>query len=230
MPSRRRGVRKPTQRSKRSSQRGRTSARTGRSEVETTSIQVQSRTGTGKGPNRQLRMSGMIPAVVYGQGEDNLSISVKPRSVVDVLRSSFGVNAVLQLQVDGGAGPLVLIRDFQMHPVRRTLLHVDFLRVSPEKPVVVKVPIAIDGRSHAEKMGGKRRIVTPRIAVRCLPANIPESIHYDVSDIERTTVIYITELTMPEGVEAVYRRSVPIVSITAVKASAEGDGEDGADG
>lgn len=181
-------------------------------------LQVESRSNTGKGPNRRLRDTGLVPAIVYGEGVESQSISVQPIPLVGLLRGKKGQNELITLEVDGKPGPTVIMRDYQLHPVRRTLLHVDFLRVTENSSLVVEVPVEIVGKAEVEKVGGKRRVVTNTVKVRCRPGDIPVAITHDVSAITGTVVVYVDELAMPEGCEIVYRRKFPIVSFAAPKA------------
>ena len=113
-----------------------------------TSLSAEARTTTGKGSNRRLRAAGSVPAVVYGVGtETMLNVSLKPLDVVKILKSDRGNNTLLTLQIDGTEGPDVLIKDYQIDPVRRTLIQVDILAVSADKPVRVAVPIDFSGLS-----------------------------------------------------------------------------------
>jgi large subunit ribosomal protein L25 len=185
--------------------------------MEAVNLDVTMRTGTGKGPNRRLRAEGLVPGVVYGSGGENLVVAFKPTPLVALLATAYGHNTLMRLSVDGKPGPVVILREYQVHPVRRTLTHVDFFRVDANKPIVVEVPLEVVGKSEAEKAGGKRRVVTPNIRVSCVPSKIPQTIQYDVSPIEKTTVVYISDLAMPEGVTAVFRRPFPVLSITAAK-------------
>ena len=179
-------------------------------------LPAKARQETGKGSNRRLRAAGDIPAVVYGVGtSEPLTVSVKPLDIVRVLKSDMGVNTVLQLEVDGTAGPKVLIKDYQLHPVRRTLLHVDLLAVADDKPVRLQVPVDYQGEAPMEKLGAKRRVLSRTVLVSCLPGDIPQGIPYVMTGIEKPVVIYASELEFPENVTPAYKRDFAIVSLRA---------------
>ena len=125
-----------------------------------------------------------------------------------------GANTVLQLEVDGKAGPKVLIKDYQLHPVRRTLLHVDLLAVSDDKPVRVPVPVDYLGVSPLEKLGAKRRVLSRTVLVSCLPADIPEKLEYpwkELSDLSLSA----SELQLPGNVTPAYKHDFAVVSVRA---------------
>ncbi len=196
--------------------------------MQITELSATRRAHTGKGPNRRLRARGLVPAVVYGQGRDNIALAIDPRPVVTALMEPAGRNRIFRLLVDGQDEGLALVRDYQIHPVTRRLLHLDFLRVLEDRAVVIEVPVRLVGRSEAAKAGGRDRLVARAIKVRCLPKDIPPIIEYDVSPIVRTTVVYVADLQLPDGVEAVYRRNFPVIAVTAarvVEAEAGGEGE-----
>ena len=154
---------------------------------------------------------------------------MKPLDIVRILKSDMGVNTVLQLEVDGAAGPKVLIKDYQLHPVRRTLLHVDLLAVTDDKPVRVQVPVDYQGASPLEKLGAKRRVLSRTVLLSCLPGDIPQSIPYPMTKIEKPVVVYASELELPGNVTPAYKRDFAIISLRA-KGSAKGALADEVDG
>ena len=154
--------------------------------------------------------------MVYGVGtETMLNVSLKPLDVVKVLKSDRGNNTLLTLQIDGTQGPDVLIKDYQIDPVRRTLIHVDLLAVSADKPVRVAVPIDFSGLSPLEKIGATRRVLSRTVPVACLPADIPHDIEYSMEGIERPMVIYASELTFPENVVPAYKHDFAVIALRA---------------
>ena len=94
--------------------------------MEAVELKATLRTNTGKGPARQTRLRGQVPAVLYGPETESLSLDVEAREVAKLLRRSTGVNTLVNLNVDGREPRKVLIREYQIHPVKRTLVHVDF--------------------------------------------------------------------------------------------------------
>ncbi|NUN15126.1 MAG: 50S ribosomal protein L25 [Myxococcales bacterium] len=189
--------------------------------METMKLEATARTDIGSAKSRRLRVAGTVPAVVYGYRAETKHISVVPKAVIAVLGTRRGTNQLVELQIDGKPGPRCIIREVQVHPVRRTLLHVDFCEVSESRPVTINVPIEIIGRSIAEKAGGKRQQIIRNLNIRCLPQHIPDAITYDVNSIATATTVHISDLIMPEGVTALYRQNYPVVTISMAGGTAD---------
>lgn len=143
-------------------------------------LQGERRGGTGKGPSRQARSAGKVPAIVYGRGMEPLSITVDRREFVSALLTDAGINVLLDIEVDGDT-TLALTRELQRDPVRGTLLHADFVKVDRTTEVEVEVPIHMVGEAPGAKEGGILEQPTFTAHVRCLPTEVPESIDADVS-------------------------------------------------
>jgi large subunit ribosomal protein L25 len=179
---------------------------------------------------------GRVPAVNYGVGSEPTLLSVLPIDVVRILESGNGKNTVLNIEIDGKDVGLALIRDYQIDPVRRTLVHIDFLALQENRDVVIDIPIEITGEAPFETLGGRRRQVGLTVRVSCLPSAIPEVVTYDVSDIEKPEVVYANNLELPEGSSPAYRYNFPVLVLAMGRGSDEldeaeitGEGEEGAD-
>jgi large subunit ribosomal protein L25 len=152
-----------------------------------TNLNTQTRSGRGKNSARELRRNGRLPGVVYGRtGSDStansVAVSVDPGELTQILRSDTGVNTLIGLSVDGGVPSQVLIKDYQVGPLTRALLHVDFYRVAMDKVLTVTVPIELTGEAEGVKVqGGLIDFVQREVAIACLPSEIPEHLTIDVS-------------------------------------------------
>ena len=152
-----------------------------------TNLNTQARSGRGKNSARELRRNGRLPGVVYGRtGSDStansVAVSVDPGELTQILRSDTGVNTLIGLSVDGGVPSQVLIKDYQVGPLTRALLHVDFYRVAMDKVLTVTVPIELTGEAEGVKVqGGLIDFVQREVAIACLPSEIPEHLTIDVS-------------------------------------------------
>lgn len=149
-----------------------------------------------KGHARQLRMSGKIPAVVYGAGESNMAVALDEPSFVLMLRRISSGNQLLNLQVSGQNGPgyTVLIKEVQRDPMTEKVLHVDLQHVSMSHKVRVKVPIHLTGTPAGVKEGGILEHLLREVEVECLPSQIPQHITLDVSELVRGQSIHVHEL------------------------------------
>jgi large subunit ribosomal protein L25 len=154
----------------------------------------------------------MVPGILYGEKQENITIGIKPRDVVDILRSSRGANSILNIEVDGSKH-LGVIRDYQVHPVQRKLLHVDLLRVLPETVLKVSVPVKLEGRSVGEEKGAKLILAAREIKVFCQVDNIPECLSIDVTPYDLGFSYYSRDLQLPAGITLANRGVFPIFSV-----------------
>jgi large subunit ribosomal protein L25 len=137
----------------------------------------------GKNVNRRLRLEDKIPAVVYGTGKDAVPVTVSPKEINKILLSGSGHNTIFNLSVAGGEMEPVLVTDWQYHPTRGTLLHIDLLRIDLAKRLKVRVPVHTIGDAKGVKQqGGMFEIVARDIEIECLPDDIPESFTVDVTE------------------------------------------------
>lgn len=160
-------------------------------------IEAQPRPQRGKNAARQLRRAGLVPAVVYGGQDGAAALSVDPRQVAKILTSEAGHNAVFSLQVKGQGKTPAMIRDWQVDPVKGLLLHVDFLRISMQERLKVKVPVHIQGEPVGVKQqGGVLEPVQREVEVECLPGDIPDEFVIDVSQLEMNQGIRVGDLAV----------------------------------
>ena len=146
-------------------------------------VQAVERQGVGKGPNRRLRTQGKIPAVLYGPGLETLSVSVESRDVDQILCSDTGHNTIFKLQV-GSNSTDVLIRDYQLDPVKGTLLHADFHAVALDQKMTFAVPVQPVGTASGVTAGGVLDIALREIELECFPSDVPDHIPVDVTELE----------------------------------------------
>jgi large subunit ribosomal protein L25 len=152
--------------------------------METFTIEGQIREGRGKGPARRTRRTGMIPATLYGDHKEAISLAVNAKQVGRILRSETGHNTIFSVKVTGGREEKAMVKDWQVDPVSGSLLHVDLLRISMDVRMRVKVPVHTFGEPQGVKMqGGIFEMVTREVEVECLPGDIPEEFKVDVSDL-----------------------------------------------
>jgi large subunit ribosomal protein L25 len=142
------------------------------------------RTTRGKNEARRLRVSGKIPAVVYGGKDGGKPIAVDPKMLAKILRTEQGANTLIALNVPGAGDARVLVREYQLDPVTHELLHADFYRVAMDKLLRVQVTVVPQGEPKGVKQqGGVLDVVHRQIEIECLPADIPTHIEVDVSEL-----------------------------------------------
>ncbi len=176
-------------------------------------VQTESRTPGGKNVNRRLRAAGKIPAVLYGQGTEPLPLAVKPEVVKDILYSDSGRNTIFAVSVDGGAQRNAMVKDYQLDPVRGSLIHADFMQIAMDRTLELTVPVEIFGESEGVKLGGLMDIVTREIEIECLPGDIPESIRVDITGLKINDNIRVKSLPLDPKVKILTDPEVVIVTI-----------------
>ena len=181
----------------------------------------------GSRSSTRMRTDGFVPAVVYGLGRDSVAVSVPWPDLRRALTTEAGINALITLDVDGQKD-LAIIKALQRHPVRRNVLHIDFLRVDPDAPVAVEVPLLLVG--EAKKVESRRGIVDQplkSLTVKAKPADIPSQIEIDITDLDIGDSITVATLTMPSGVTTDIEDSIQLVLGLATRFSMEDGATEG---
>ena len=183
-------------------------------------VEAEPRSSFGKGPNRRLRASGKVPAILYGSAKEAVPLAVDPEQVVNIIRSHGGVNTIFELSVKGVKGSeSVMIKDYQLEPVDHDLLHADLIRVAMDKEMTLSVTVELTGTAVGVKTGGGMLdFVTRAVDVSCLPKDIPETIVADVNGLDIGDYIRVSDLEMPEGVTIISEGNVVLVHVLAPKA------------
>ena len=166
-------------------------------------ITLQAATGRtiGSRASGRLRGEGKVPGVVYGMGQDPQSVAVVWRELRAALTGEAGLNALIDLHVDGATGDLVMVKEIQRHPVRRDVLHVDFLRVNRDQAISVEVPVVLQGEANlVTSNDGVVDHVLYNLLISAKPADIPNEIVVDISALEIGGAIRIGDLRLSEGV------------------------------
>ena len=154
-----------------------------------TTLHSETRSERGKNLARRLRRNGRLPGVVYGDSggqsaRDTVAVSVDPAALFQILHSDSGVNTLIGLTIDSGQPTQVLIKDYQLDPVTRKLLHVDFFRPAMNKAITVSVPVVLKGEAEGVKMqGGLVAFEQREFSIECLPSEIPEHVEVDISSL-----------------------------------------------
>jgi large subunit ribosomal protein L25 len=195
---------------------------------DTITLAATVRNTSGKGPARSLRRTGEIPAVVYGLGADNVSVSVPAHDLDLILHSETGVNSVITLDV-GNESVLTLCRQIQRHPVRGTLVHVDFIRVRADQTITADVNVNLLEDPIGVKAGGRLEQLLFNITIEARPGNIPTSIDHDVSEMNIGDQLLIGDLKLPSGVVAQAEADQLVAQVVPPRVAAEEEGE-GAEG
>jgi large subunit ribosomal protein L25 len=191
-------------------------------------INAKKRESKGTGASRRLRRAGTIPGIVYGGGKDAVSIELNHKELFLQFRHEAFHASILDLNLEGKKEQ-VLLRDYQMHPVRTEITHIDFQRVSATEKIHVKVPFHFINQDTAPgvKLGGG--IVTHILTeadVSCLAKDLPEFIEVDMGTMEADQTIHLSQIKLPRGVEFVKLAHGDDASVATVTKPRGGSGDD----
>lgn len=199
--------------------------------METVEINVERRTGKGKGPARRLRAGGQVPGILYGPKRTTTPIAV-PREQFERRLAHLEGSHLVKLLHEGSDAELndrmVLVREMQVHPVSGRVLHADFYEVDLTERLVVSVPLHFTGKAAGVVNGGIMQPILREIEVECLPTEIPEYIEVDVTPLGIHDAVHIADLKLPEGVTAVGDATQTLV--TVLPPSVEARPSEGAEG
>ncbi|HTZ75536.1 MAG TPA: 50S ribosomal protein L25 [Candidatus Aquilonibacter sp.] len=152
--------------------------------METFTVEGQIRETRGKNAARRTRMTGMVPATLYGARKEAVALTVNAKQIARILRSETGHNTIFTVTVAGGSEEKAMLKDWQVDPLKGALLHVDLLRIAMDVRMRVRVPVHTFGEPQGVKMqGGIFEMVTREVEVECLPGDIPEEFKVDVSEL-----------------------------------------------
>jgi large subunit ribosomal protein L25 len=150
--------------------------------METFTVEGKIREERGKNAARRTRQTGMVPAVLYGGRKDSIALAVNAKQIAKILRSETGHNTIFTVRVAEGAEEKAIMKDWQVDPLKGSLLHVDLMRIAMDVRMRVRVPVKTFGEPQGVKLqGGIFEMVTREVEVECLPADIPEEFKVDVS-------------------------------------------------
>lgn len=175
-------------------------------------LQATPRPPQGTRPVRRLRNEGKIPGVVYGLGADPVTLTVEWRELRAALITEQGLNAVINLEIDGTRTP-TLVKDMQRHAVRRNVLHIDFIRVDLDKTVDVEVTIHLEGEAElVGREGGVIDQVLQALMITAKPADIPSGLSVDISGLRIGEAMRVSDITLPDGVTTPIDPEDPVVT------------------
>ena len=177
-------------------------------------LQAWRRNRSGKGVARKLRAQGMIPAVLYGSGE-NIPLTLQPKELLKILSS--GENTIFRLEIDGelGADRQAIVRDLQRDPLKETLLHADLYRISMDVELTVSVPIVLQGMSReVSDVGGVINQLLHELEIQCLPSLIPHELTIDVAHLGIGEVLHVRDLPIPQGIQVLAAADEVVASVS----------------
>jgi large subunit ribosomal protein L25 len=163
-------------------------------------LEAVKRNTFGRNEAGRLRRAGQIPAVLYGGGSEGVPLAVDPKSLSKILHSKSGQNTLISLKFEGAGDTRVLVKAYQLEPVGHRLLHADFYKVAMDKAITVTVPVHLTGEAKGVKaQGGVVDFVNREISIECLPADIPEHIDVDVTELMLHQGIRVRDLAAADN-------------------------------
>ncbi len=202
--------------------------------MKTAELTVKTRTATGNGPARVLRREGAFPAVLYGPGSDNVLLVVDRKEFDTILKKAGTEQVLFNLQVEGqgAARRLALVKEIQRDPLSRKYLHADFYEVFMDRPITVTVPVRMAGKAKGLDFGGLLQIIRRELTVTALPGAVPDAIEVDVTGLNVGDALHLGDITPPEGVRLMGAAQYTVVTVVsptgekAPEAAAEGEAEE----
>jgi large subunit ribosomal protein L25 len=192
-------------------------------------LEVQPRTDRGKNANRRLRADGKVAGVVYGLDLPPQKVQLERRSIVTMLREGATENSIFLLRMSGSDDHHTMIRELQVDPIDRRILHIDFQRIDLKERVTVRVAVELIGVPEGVKNeGGLLDFVTREVEVECLPTEIPDKLALDVSALHVGQHSEARDLVLPEGVTLADEPNRVIVSVAVAKVEEEAAPAEGA--
>jgi len=193
------------------------------------SLSAEARTETGKGVARKLRAAGRVPAVVYGHAREAQALSLQTRELEKLLSSISTGSTVVELSL-GGATTKTLIREVQRHPFKKQILHVDFQELVAGEKVTVEIPLVFVGTPEGVRLSGALlEQILHTIEVLVDPANIPNHIDVDVTNLAMGHSLHVRELPLPAGLEVLTDVDATVCAVVAPRAVVEETPAEGAD-
>jgi large subunit ribosomal protein L25 len=188
----------------------------GNREMEQIQLTSRTRTETGKGVARRLRQQGLIPAILYGGTSGNIPLAVSSHDLLHILAKGAGEHSLIELLIEGAGeskSAQVIIKDYQIDPVMRTLLHADFLEVTMGQVLEIPVPIEIQGESPGVKEGGVIEFVTREILVECLPSKMLEHIVVDISSLNIGDILTVGDISLSDDYKILTASDIVIATV-----------------
>jgi len=192
-------------------------------------LKTKIRTTTGNGPARRLRVSGQIPAVLYGPKTEPVLLSVDKSDLEQVFKKG-GIgqvilNLVIQQNGEKTTRP-AMIKELQTHPLSRNFIHIDFYEIKMDQKITAKIPVVTIGMAKGVELGGILQIIRRELEVECLPLAVPESIEIDISDLDIGDSIHVGQLRLEGEIEILEEDDYTVVTVLSPKMEEEPEEEE----
>lgn len=200
--------------------------------MEVGKLTVNRRNKTGKGVSRKLRAQGRLPGICYGTSIEPITVDLDGRAFRASLDPAKRQNTVIDLTIEDAGKQAqtlsVMVKDYQIHPIRREITHVDFVAVDLTQDVTVEVPLAFTGKAKGLTDGGTLHVVRHELVIRCKPADIPSQIEVDISNMGVGDVLHVSDLQLPAGATAAVSAQLTIITMAAPASGGAAEATEGA--
>jgi large subunit ribosomal protein L25 len=185
-------------------------------------LEAKPRDDRGKNAARRMRQTGEVPGVLYGGKDAPVTVSVNAKQVAGILRSESGHNTIFTVKLPGGEHKAIL-KDWQVDPVKGSLLHVDILRIAMDARMRVKVPVHTFGEPQGVKLqGGIFEMVTREVEIECLPSDIPEEFKVDITELMIGKQLRVADLPLdPQKMKLMTDPQMVVAHVVALRAEEE---------
>ena len=180
-------------------------------------LNVDIRTEHGTSAARRTRLQNKVPAVVYHSGAEATPLSVDKISLNKALKTG---QMIFEVNVED-KDQFVLVKEIQYHPVTDEIIHIDFQKVKEDEKISLEVAVRSSGEAQGVKLGGWLVQMLNSVTIQCRPAEIPEFLEIDVSDMEVNTNLFVKDITLPEGIEMLTADDIAVVSVQEPKEEKE---------
>jgi large subunit ribosomal protein L25 len=186
-----------------------------------TSIQAAPRARTGSGRLNQMRREGWLPSVIYGRGAENKNLKINAKSFTELMAHSSSENIVVNLEIEGEGTRLAFLQAVQHDPISGNMLHADFLAIDSKTEITAHIPAHLHGEAPGVKAGGVIEQYIHAIEITCLPDDLPETIHIDISNMQLGDSLHLGDIAYPKGVRPTHAAEVVVVHIGRAGAGVE---------
>ncbi len=185
-------------------------------------VKATVRTGKfNKNAARRVRVSGLIPAVLYGAGQESVAITLDPKTILKILHSETGHNTIFDMDIADSAATKAMIVDWQYEPIKGKLLHIDLKRIAMDKAMRVSVPVFLTGSAKGVRLeGGVLEQTLREVQIECLPGDIPSSLELDVTELALNDSIHIKDLPHSGSIKFLEDENATVAHIASIKEDA----------
>lgn len=190
-------------------------------------INARIREQKGKEAAKKLRKNDKIPAVFYSTKSDPIMLTIEKSDLSSLLKDSTGENIIIELQIEsekGGKPNMVMLKELQTHPVKRSYIHADFFEIAMDREITINVPVVLINTPVGVTNGGILQHIRREITVSCLPGKMIESIELDVSGLDVGEALHISDVNFPEGITHAMEDHLAVAIVSAPDTS-EGETE-----